>query len=62
MGRLTASPATGSGVPSRIMSESDESGSPATQGANVGKGLLSERYTFGEELGRGAFGQVCSSS
>ena len=59
MGRLT-SPATGSGGPSRSQSEGEEVGSPSHKGGNLGKGLLSDRYTLGEELGRGAFGQVKS--
>ncbi|EIE26601.1 kinase-like protein [Coccomyxa subellipsoidea C-169] len=55
MGRLNSSPAAALGPSSRSSTQDEDIEAPAVPGS---KGLLSDKYTLGEELGRGAFGQV----
>lgn len=56
MVRLNSSPAAALGPSSRTSTQDEEIESPSVAGS---KGLLSDKYTLGEELGRGAYGQVC---
>jgi len=57
MGRLNSSQANELGPSSRTSTQDEDIEAPAVPGSS--KGLLSDKYTVGEELGRGAFGQVC---
>ncbi|CAL8466918.1 g6454 [Coccomyxa elongata] len=56
MGRHNSSPAGALAPSSRSSTQEEDAESPAVAGSS--KGLLSDKYTLGEELGRGAYGQV----
>ena len=59
MGRQNSSPAGALAPSSRTSTQDEDVESPAVAGSS--KGLLSDKYTLGEELGRGAYGQVYTS-